>query len=170
MGKVLMRPHLNLKIFWQLVAAGGTRVTFFLLLFTIYGCFNCTSVYQVCVCLVPMEARRGYWIPWDWNYRWLWAVMWVLGVGFGSFTKATSALNCWTISPAPQNVLFVSAASPPCPVLVGRCSALSAPDKQSLRCISSPRAVTAELLSPERDLKMEFLVCAHSGIESCVSF
>lgn len=49
MGKVLMRPHLNLKIFWQLVAAGGTRVTFFLLLFTIYGCFNCTSVYQVCV-------------------------------------------------------------------------------------------------------------------------
>lgn len=60
MGKALVRPHLNLKIFWQLVAAGGTRVTFFLLLFTTYGCFNCMSVYQVCVCLVPMEARRGY--------------------------------------------------------------------------------------------------------------
>lgn len=22
--------------------------------------------------VIPMEARRGRWIPWDWGYRWLW--------------------------------------------------------------------------------------------------
>ena len=21
--------------------------------------------------MVPDKAGRGYWIPWDWNYRWL---------------------------------------------------------------------------------------------------
>lgn len=30
--------------------------------------------------LTPAEARKGCWIPWDWNYSQLWAVMWVLGI------------------------------------------------------------------------------------------
>lgn len=30
------------------------------------------------VCLVPRGIRR-YQMPWNWDYRWLWAVTWVLG-------------------------------------------------------------------------------------------
>lgn len=54
MGKALVRPHLNLKIFWQLVAAGGTRVTFFcfclLLMDVLTAC-----LFTKCVCA---------WYPW----------------------------------------------------------------------------------------------------------
>ena len=38
--------------------------------------------------------------PWNWCYRWLWATMWVLKIVPLSFGGATSALNCWDISPA----------------------------------------------------------------------
>lgn len=31
------------------------------------------------VCLVPGEAGRRHWIPWNWSYKWLFAMMWVLG-------------------------------------------------------------------------------------------
>jgi hypothetical protein len=33
-----------------------------------------------CACLVPGEARRGHWIPWNWSYRGLQAAMWLLGI------------------------------------------------------------------------------------------
>lgn len=29
---------------------------------------------------VSSESRRGYQIPWSWNYRWLWITMWSLGI------------------------------------------------------------------------------------------
>jgi hypothetical protein len=31
--------------------------------------FVCMYVYATDVCLVPLKIRRGYWIPWYWNYR-----------------------------------------------------------------------------------------------------
>ena len=30
-----------------------------------------TYVFVYCVCLVPIEARRGHQISWNWSYRWL---------------------------------------------------------------------------------------------------
>jgi hypothetical protein len=36
-------------------------------------CFVCMNV---CVwCAVPKQVKRGYQIPWNWNYIWLWAIM-----------------------------------------------------------------------------------------------
>lgn len=37
-------------------------------------------------------------IPENWSYRWLWATMYMLGIGPGSSTRAVSALNNWAIS------------------------------------------------------------------------
>ena len=50
---------------------------------------------------MPIEARRGCWIPWKWSYKWLCAVTWVLRTEPGSSGRAASALNHWAISPAP---------------------------------------------------------------------
>lgn len=33
-----------------------------------------------CIYIVFIEVRKGHWVPWDWNYRWLSA-------------RATSALS-----------------------------------------------------------------------------
>jgi len=42
------------------------------------------------------------------HYRWLWATMWLLGIELRTSERAVSALNRWTISPAPWRVcLFV---------------------------------------------------------------
>lgn len=30
--------------------------------------FVCMEMHRECVYLVPSEARRGSWIPWNWNY------------------------------------------------------------------------------------------------------
>jgi hypothetical protein len=30
----------------------------------------------MCVCLVPMEASRECWIPWNWSCRWLGVTVW----------------------------------------------------------------------------------------------
>lgn len=58
-------------------------------------------VYILWLCLVFTEAKRGHLNPWDWSYRQLWVLEWVLGIEPGSSRKATSALNQWIISPAP---------------------------------------------------------------------
>lgn len=42
--------------------------------FHVYQGFACMYVYAPCTYLVPTEVRR-YWIPWNWNYEWLWATM-----------------------------------------------------------------------------------------------
>lgn len=49
------------------------------LLILFYVCFACMYVW-LHVCLVPLEVRRGYQIPWNWNYGWLWTTMWVLAL------------------------------------------------------------------------------------------
>jgi hypothetical protein len=35
------------------------------------------------------------------HYRWLWVIMWLLGIELRTSGRAVSALNHWTISPAP---------------------------------------------------------------------
>jgi hypothetical protein len=36
-------------------------------LFFVYGCFAC--MFACIPCAVPVEARKGSQIPWNWNYR-----------------------------------------------------------------------------------------------------
>lgn len=53
----------------------------------------------LCACLVSMEVRRGHWIPWDFNYRQVWAAMWLLGIEPGSSERVASVLISWATSP-----------------------------------------------------------------------
>lgn len=50
------------------------------LYFLSYVCeclFACMYVYMCMHCL--WRPRRGHWILWNWYYRWLWTIIWVLG-------------------------------------------------------------------------------------------
>lgn len=74
--------------------------------------FSCVSVFYLyicvpCACPMPMEARRLQ-SPGDWNYRWLWAFLWVLGTEPGSFVRATGTRNCWDTSLVPKACLFLN--------------------------------------------------------------
>ena len=40
------------------------------------------------------------------HYRWLWAIMWLLGIELRTSGRAVSALNLWAISPAPKDAFF----------------------------------------------------------------
>ena len=59
----------------------------------------------LCVMYVPREDREGHWIPWNWSYRQLGTIMWVLGTKTDS-RKASNALSLWAISPALQRTLL----------------------------------------------------------------
>lgn len=63
------------------------------------------SAYIPHVCLVPLEARKGHQIPWNWTDQWLWATMGMLRIEPRS-SLWTSVLNCWTISSAPAFSVF----------------------------------------------------------------
>lgn len=58
-------------------------------LFYVYGCFAYMHVCTHCLCLVPVETRRGLCIPWNWSYSRLWATMWVLGFKTGLLWKCS---------------------------------------------------------------------------------
>lgn len=45
-----------------------------------YGCFAYMYICAPLVYLVPTEVRRWYWVLRNWSYRWLWAIMWMLGI------------------------------------------------------------------------------------------
>jgi hypothetical protein len=47
------------------------------------ACMSVPHLHIVC-----SEARRGYQIPWNWSYRWLWAVTWGLGIKSRSSERA----------------------------------------------------------------------------------
>lgn len=51
--------------------------------FYVHECFACT-VYVYCVNAVLMRAREALVLPWNWIYRGLWAIMWVLWIKAGS--------------------------------------------------------------------------------------
>lgn len=46
--------------------------------------FTCMYICEAPLFQLPMESRRGHYIPWTWRYRWLWATMQVLGTEPGS--------------------------------------------------------------------------------------
>lgn len=49
--------------------------------------------------LAPAEAEREHWIPWKWSSRWLWAVLWVLGIEPRSLQEQpVLTLKHWAIS------------------------------------------------------------------------
>lgn len=50
---------------------------------------------------MPGAHRRGYQIPRSGSFRWLYAVVWV--VGTGSMSSAEAALNHWNLS-SPQSM------------------------------------------------------------------
>lgn len=55
------------------------------------------------ISLMPMELRKKYHNPWNWNYGWLYATMQVLGSKPGSSVRAANALNQCTNSLAPSH-------------------------------------------------------------------
>lgn len=43
-----------------------------LFIFILHICLSaCMSICSAAVGLMPMEVRRGHWLPWNWNLRWL---------------------------------------------------------------------------------------------------
>ena len=79
-------------------------IFFFKDLFYFYFmCMSGLPVYRyVHYLCVPVGGRREHWIPWNWSYRWVWAVVWVLGTESGPSARAESTHDSWAISPAPM--------------------------------------------------------------------
>jgi len=46
------------------------------------------------------------------HYRWLWAIIWLLGIELRSSGRSASALNHQAISPAPKKILIKASTSP----------------------------------------------------------
>lgn len=70
----------------------------------------CVGIFYLhaCLCLhawICLWRPEGDQIPWDWNLRWLWAIIWVLGLEPRS-SGAELALFHWISSLAPAGVLF----------------------------------------------------------------
>lgn len=102
--------HRNNILWAQPVLIFPLYVFFFLGLptyFYIYKCFACMSVCVLHVFLVSMEVRRGYQIPWNWNYRILWTTMLELATKSGSFARTTRAPNSWATSSAPWHFVLL---------------------------------------------------------------
>lgn len=59
-------------------------------------------IYNISMFPTCMRGTYGGWIPWDWDYRWLWATIWTMGTESWSSLGAVSALNCWASSSASQ--------------------------------------------------------------------
>lgn len=64
---------------------------FYYFIFTLSRGFVCVHICAPRVFLVSTEFLRGCWIPWNWTYQLLWAVMWVLVIGPKSSAWAASA-------------------------------------------------------------------------------
>lgn len=47
---------------------------------------------------VILEARSGYQIPWSWNFQWLWATMWALGIKPSPLEKQSVLLSHFSSS------------------------------------------------------------------------
>lgn len=84
--------------------------------FLTFTCFMCVWAFCLhmiyytlceCVCLVLREARRGCQMPLDWGYRWLWAIIWVLGIKSWSSTRVAGSQLLGHLSNPQNSVLFV---------------------------------------------------------------
>lgn len=64
---------------------------------------------KVCVCCLHVcLSVWEYQIPWNWSRRRLWAALWALGIEPKSSRRASCALSCWAVSPAPLQVLLTT--------------------------------------------------------------
>lgn len=59
-----------------------------------------------CAFLVYWEARSGHWLPWNWGYEQLYAIMLVLGITPRSLGRGTSALHS-ELSLQPKFLLII---------------------------------------------------------------
>lgn len=80
----------------------------------IYVNFMCVGVFYLlaCLCLcawICLRRPEGDQIPWDWNLRWLWAIIWVLGIQPRSLGTELGLFH-WAFSLALAGVLFWSLA------------------------------------------------------------
>lgn len=58
----------------------------------------CPSVLSVSTCIPgATEFRKGCQTLWEWSYRWLRSIMWLLGTELGSSLRAASVLNQWAL-------------------------------------------------------------------------
>lgn len=113
-GIVGVFPHVRPRVCTSREAQGFDKLPTILFPslfpFPMCVCFPaCTCVHYMCS--VPLEDRREHLIPRNWSYRWFGAAMRVLAIGSGSSTRAASALNSGTISPAPLSAVSSSAAT-----------------------------------------------------------
>lgn len=82
------------------------------MLFLIFiWCLGCIGVLPTYVslpglCLVPVDARRGHQIPWNWGYKPLWAP-WGLSSKSGSSGRANALIHRVTSHP-PKKMIFFS--------------------------------------------------------------
>lgn len=63
---------------WHKYTLNLTKLYF--ILFYVFECFVCISIYVPCAYLVLTETRRGHQIPWDSTKRWVWNTTWVLRI------------------------------------------------------------------------------------------
>lgn len=49
------------------------------------------------------EARRGHQVGWNSSYQMVVSHLWMLGIEPQPYARASSALNHWGVSPAPQD-------------------------------------------------------------------
>jgi hypothetical protein len=101
--------------------------------------FACT--YAQYVSAVPKEARRRYWIPWKWSYRWLWAPVWMLGPKLRSSASAFGTLNLWAIPP-----VYTLSWSFHYPTLAPGTSSTTSPDPASCESMDKRHTDTHRLL------------------------
>lgn len=62
-----------------------------------------TCLYTTCM---PVESRMWPWVPRNWNYGWLWVIIWVLETEPRS-TRAADVLKGWVISLAPKDQFYL---------------------------------------------------------------
>lgn len=74
--------------------------------FCVYVCplvfnFMCTGlpacISALLVCSVPMKARKECWISWDYSYKWLRTVVYVLRIKHGVSRREQCSLVLWLL-------------------------------------------------------------------------
>jgi hypothetical protein len=108
-------PTFYLILWYTILANLGEEETFInkYILFCMYMWHVCAWVCIYAMCIQKsLEARRGQQIPWNWSYRWLWAMMWILRPEprFSARTTTDPSLQLQTLewpSPFYYRVLMV---------------------------------------------------------------
>lgn len=127
------------------------------MLFLIFiWCLGCIGVLPTYVslpglCLVPVDARRGHQIPWNWGYKPLWAP-WGLSSKSGSSGRANALIHRVTSHPPKKMIFFF---------IIGASREMS-----SYTCyrLGGPQSITWWLHTVTHAPSLEVDVCSHSWI------